>query len=208
MTIDGKITVGKEKNSRYLIELLSQEFLREIHKFRAQNDAILVGANTIRIDNPSLTNRFFEGNNPKRVIISESLNFTFNETIFTDNNETIVVTKEKQRNTSKAHKIEEKGKKCLFIEEDKFNVCNIISLLEEKENIKTLIVEGGGQINWNFNEKKLFNELYIYVIPIIVGGKNTVTLVDGSGDENLLNFYNLIDVNQQGNCVRLHYKRR
>lgn len=205
-TIDGKLSVGESESSRYLIEQLPKEFLEEIHAYRASNDAILVGANTVRLDDPSLTNRFSVGPNPKRIIISGSLNFTFNETIFNDENETIIITNNSYDNSGKINKIREKGKKCICFDKKEFNIKNIIKVLEEQENIKTLMVEGGGEVNWLFNESNMFDEVIVYMIPVVIGGKNTVTLVDG--DTNILNKFKLMDVVEKGNCVRLHYGRK
>lgn len=205
ITIDGKLTVGTGKSSRPLIEELPKDYLTEIHRVRAENDGILIGANTARIDNPSLTNRYVEGKSPKRIIVSESLNFSFEETVFTDNNKTIVVTPSKHKNTQAALKIKEMGKKCIFVDDENFDMKNIVSILEKQEKIKKLIVEGGGRINACFSKHNLFDELLIYVVPFIVGGEKTPTLVDGN--DTFLNNYTLVESEQKGNCIRLHYKR-
>ena len=66
-----------------------------VHKWRAEEDAILVGANTARIDNPSLTVREWQGRNPRRVLIDKKLSVSRTSALYDDEAETIVFNAEK-----------------------------------------------------------------------------------------------------------------
>ena len=54
-----------------------------------------------------------------------------------------------------------------------------------KKGIKKILLEGGGTVNWSFVKKNLIDEVIVTLAPYIVGGKNTVSLVEGIGFKNL-----------------------
>jgi 2,5-diamino-6-(ribosylamino)-4(3H)-pyrimidinone 5'-phosphate reductase len=56
----------------------------------------------------------------------------------------------------------------------------MLDLLYQR-GIKKLLVEGGGTIIWSFLRNRLVDDLYTYIGPCIIGGKNTPTVADGSG---------------------------
>ncbi|MBD2531580.1 bifunctional diaminohydroxyphosphoribosylaminopyrimidine deaminase/5-amino-6-(5-phosphoribosylamino)uracil reductase RibD [Nostoc flagelliforme FACHB-838] len=70
MTLDGKIAT----TSGHSAWVTSQEARSEVHQLRAACDAIIVGGNTVRQDNPYLTTRQVEAHNPLRVVMSRRLN--------------------------------------------------------------------------------------------------------------------------------------
>ena len=207
ISIDGKLTKARGETSRDLVNMVPEIFSKDIHKQRAINDAILVGANTVRTDNPNLTNRHFGNKQPIRIIISNSLLFYLVYNIFNDKTETIIVTSSKNRYNPIIEKIINKGKKCVFSGEDKVNISDMINQLEKEFGIKSLIIEGGGETNFEFFKEGLIDEIIIYVLPTIIGGKNNVTLVDGDEHNILNNEFSLEEYSVQDNCIRLHYKR-
>ena len=68
ITADGKLTLKKGASSKILMKYMSHETELLLHNTRAEYDAIMVGANTIRIDNSFLTVRYVQGKSPLRVI--------------------------------------------------------------------------------------------------------------------------------------------
>ncbi|QMS89285.1 bifunctional diaminohydroxyphosphoribosylaminopyrimidine deaminase/5-amino-6-(5-phosphoribosylamino)uracil reductase RibD [Nostoc edaphicum CCNP1411] len=70
MTLDGKIAT----TSGHSAWVTSQEARNEVHQLRAGCDAIIVGGNTVRQDNPYLTSHQVEAHNPLRVVMSRHLN--------------------------------------------------------------------------------------------------------------------------------------
>jgi 2,5-diamino-6-(ribosylamino)-4(3H)-pyrimidinone 5'-phosphate reductase len=50
-----------------------------------------------------------------------------------------------------------------------------------KQKIKTVLLEGGGKINWEFLKNNLVDEFFITITPLILGGKNAISLVQGEG---------------------------
>ena len=58
------------------------------------------------------------------------------------------------------------------------------------KNIKTILVEGGGTVNWEFIKNNIFNELIITLSPYLIGG-NSTSFVEGTGFAKITNSPNL-----------------
>ena len=66
---------------------------------------------------------------------------------------------------------------------------NIKKLFQQLENLglKRILVEGGGEINWSVLKIGLANELIVTISPVVVGGRDAKTLVEGEGIANITN---------------------
>lgn len=126
-----------------------------VHKWRAQEQAILVGYNTAIIDNPLLTTRLAEGKNPVRLIIDENLDLPVSLNVFNDDAKTIVFNGMKD--------IEKENLR--YVRIDFKNT--ILEILEEcfVLNISSIIVEGGTKTITEFITKGLWDEARIFVNP-------------------------------------------
>ena len=125
-----------------------------VHKWRAEEQAILVGTQTVLDDNPSLTTRDFSGNNPVRIVFDKSgkINTKFHvkdnsvETIFLTENENLI---------SSENCIYEL---CSF---DENLIENSIAILV-KHQIQSVIIEGGSKTLQSFIDKDLWDEARIF----------------------------------------------
>ena len=54
-----------------------------------------------------------------------------------------------------------------------------------KKGIKKILLEGGGTINWSFLKNGLVDEMIVTISPYVLGGSNSISLVEGSGFKNL-----------------------
>ena len=151
-TADGFIAPEhKETNTPVWI---SNDFSQQLtHLWRAQEEAILVGKNTIIKDNPSLTTRHWVGNNPLRLVIDADHSLPASSAIFQGGN-TVVFTSKEVSNTSNVSFVPLSS--VLSMPEQ---VCNY---LYEKQ-IQSLIVEGGTQVLQQFIEKGLWDEARVFV---------------------------------------------
>ena len=59
------------------------------------------------------------------------------------------------------------------------------------KKIKTILVEGGGTVNWEFIKNNLFNELIITLSPFLIGGTDAISFVEGKGFTKISNSPNL-----------------
>ncbi len=74
--------------------------------------------------------------------------------------------------------------------------------------MKKLLVEGGSTVIWSFLKNKLVDDLFVYIGPCIIGGKDTPTVADGSGikNENELLSLRIVNVKRLDEGVLIHYK--
>jgi 2,5-diamino-6-(ribosylamino)-4(3H)-pyrimidinone 5'-phosphate reductase len=86
---------------------------------------------------------------------------------------------------------------------------NVKSLLQNlgRRKIKTVLLEGGGSINWEFIKNNLVDELFITITPYILGGTDSISLVQGKGFDTILKStkLRLKSVRRIQNDVVLHY---
>jgi diaminohydroxyphosphoribosylaminopyrimidine deaminase/5-amino-6-(5-phosphoribosylamino)uracil reductase len=124
-----------------------------VHKWRASVQAILAGAETIRIDNPKLNVREWSGSNPVRLILSRSGNLnnylTENET----NGTVIVFTSDRESNFGKAEKV--------LLDESIPATSQIVDYLYKK-GIQSLLIEGGAEVLNQFIGSGLWDEAKIF----------------------------------------------
>ena len=176
VSIDGKIATPLGDSN-----LSSKNDLKRVHKLRSQVDAILVGTNTIQNDNPLLTVRYVKGNNPVRIILNSLGNISTKYKIFKTAKKipTIVVSSEKISKNNKK-RLESHPIEIISTGKNSINLKRLLSSLYKK-NIKSILLEGGGTTNWEFIKQNLVDEIFVTVTPFIVGGKNSISLVEGIG---------------------------
>lgn len=121
---------------------------RFVHKMRTENDAIMVGTNTVRYDNPQLNTRFWTGENPIRVLIDRELSLNSNLKIFDNSQPTLCYNSIKD---------EENGT-TIFVKKTELN--EIIEDLFSRK-IQSIIIEGGTKLIESFMENNLWDEAII-----------------------------------------------
>jgi len=175
ISIDGKIatTTGDSKLSS------KQDSIR-LHKLRSKVDAILVGKNTVLVDDPLLNVRYTKGKNPIRIILDSKGTISEKSKILQTSNkiQTIIVVSKKitKSNYKKLNKFPVE----IITMGESINIKSLLRKLSNKK-IKTILVEGGGTINWEFIKQNIFDELIVTLSPFLIGGNNAISLVEGDG---------------------------
>ena len=182
ISIDGKIStrMGDSK-------LSSKEDSVRLHKLRSKVDAILIGKNTLLQDNPLLTVRYTKGKNPTRIILDSKGTIPINSKIIKTSNEipTIIVVSKKISKTNLS-KLQKLPIEIIVAGENSINLKLLLKKLSSKK-IKTVLVEGGGTVHWEFIKNNLFDELIITLSPFLIGGENAISFVEGRGFEKISN---------------------
>lgn len=205
MSADGKIALPARKQLR----ISSGEDIERMYKLRNECDAVLVGIGTILSDNPKLTVKEKYVKNPRqpiRIILDTYCKTPENALAVNQSAKTIIITGEKC-NRSKKFEDNVEAIECETDENGFIDLNNLLELLY-KRGIKNLMVEGGSTVIWSFLKQKLVDELYVYVGPMIIGGKDTPTLADGegiTGVEELISL-EIADMSRLGSGVLIHYK--
>jgi diaminohydroxyphosphoribosylaminopyrimidine deaminase / 5-amino-6-(5-phosphoribosylamino)uracil reductase len=153
-TSDGFIDITRTNHSEQPL-LISNEITKQLtHKMRAENQAILVGANTVLLDNPSLTVRNWSGRSPIRVAIDRQGRIPENFHLMDGSLPTLVFT-EKTRQSQ--HNLE-----FIRIEFDANNLSAVLRHLYER-NIHSVMVEGGATILNSFIDAGLWDEANVEI---------------------------------------------
>ncbi|MEZ4901527.1 MAG: bifunctional diaminohydroxyphosphoribosylaminopyrimidine deaminase/5-amino-6-(5-phosphoribosylamino)uracil reductase RibD [Spirosomataceae bacterium] len=155
-TADGFIA-DEDKKPLIISGLLSRTLS---HQWRTQEDAILVGTNTALNDNPQLNARLWAGRNPIRIVLDRTLRLPHHLHLF-DNTQ--------QTRCYNAFKNEDKGR-TTFVQIN-FDEEFLTHLLEDlyRNNIQSLLVEGGGVVLQSFLNEGLFDEVRVFKSPHVVG---------------------------------------
>jgi len=176
ISIDGKIAT-KTGDSK----LSSKQDSIRLHKLRSKVDAILVGKNTVLVDNPLLTVRHTIGKNPTRIILdSKGILSNKSKILQTSDKVKTIIVVSKQISKLNLEKLNKFPVEIIIAGKNFINIKLLLKKLLEKK-IKTILVEGGGTTNWEFVKHNIFDELIITMSPFIIGGDDAVSLVEGEG---------------------------
>lgn len=178
MSLDGKIRTSKGESQW----ITSVESRRDGHYLRHTHDAILVGIETVLTDDPLLTIRHYNStNHPVRVVLDHQLRIPADARLVTNKEAlTWIFTLEKNKDTKKAHLLEEAGVKITFLQESPLNIYKICNHLG-RSGLMTLLIEGGPTIQDAFFRAKSVHEVVSYIAPTIIGGSHALTAVEGQG---------------------------
>jgi diaminohydroxyphosphoribosylaminopyrimidine deaminase/5-amino-6-(5-phosphoribosylamino)uracil reductase len=140
-SLDGFLS-PETKNEQKPVWITNKYSRTLVHKWRAEEQAILVGTNTVLQDNPSLTTRNYSGENPIRVVLDRELKLDKSLAIFNTEAETIVISKDN----------------CDFSKPLAQQICSIL----HSKHINSVIIEGGLQTLQTFIDENLWDEARIF----------------------------------------------
>ncbi len=213
VSLDGKISTRDGAGPRFASEADGIR-LREV---RSRADAILVGAETIIADDPTFTEhgkykalRLQRGlaPNPIKVVVSGSGRVPEIARMFQPNGApALVFTTECIPSTRLA--LLQQVAEVHSVGETTVNFHRVVQILGEVYQVKQLLVEGGGQVNFDLFRAGLIDEVHLTLCPKIIGGRDVTTSVEGDGF-NFLDIVNveLMDHRTVGNEIFLHYRVR
>lgn len=202
ISIDGKIATRCGQS-----RLSSKEDLIRLHKVRSKVDAILVGKNTVIRDNPSLTVRFVKGKNPTRIILDSNGKIPLNSKILKTAKKVPTIIAVSQNIPKKnLKKLEAFPVEVVFVGKKTVQLKKLLKYLKEKK-IKSILVEGGGTVNWQFIKQGLFDELLITITPHLIGDTESINLIQGQGFQSISKSTSLRlrSVRRLKNDIVLHY---
>ncbi len=152
-TVDGFISPeNKSEKSRKPIWISNIYSLQLVHKWRTEEQSILVGTTTAIVDNPKLNSRDYFGNNPLRLVIDKNLKIDKSFSLLDGSIKTVIFTQIEKKN------IKNIIYKVIDFERDiTSQICDYLY----KENIQSLIVEGGTKILQSFIDVNLWDEARI-----------------------------------------------
>lgn len=193
MSIDGKIacSIG---DSKWISCEKSREYT---NKLRGVYNGIMVGINTVTKDNPSLTCRTEGFDNPIKIIIDTNLKIPLESNVLKnkDIDKTYIYTCADKTNEKFIHLNNLKNVEVVKVS-SKNNQVNLKDVIKDlgSKNISSIIVEGGGSINYSMIEENLVQKIVFIIAPKIIGGKESLTPVEGTGFNTINETVKLNDV--------------
>ena len=141
-TLDAFIA-PESKSERKPIWITNELSRQLVHKWRTEEQAILVGKNTVIQDNPSLTARDWTGENPVRIVLDPDESLSKNLNVFNNEAKTFVIC---EKDIDYSNKVAEQISDFLF-----------------KKNINSVIIEGGSQTLQTFLNSNLWDEARVFI---------------------------------------------
>lgn len=182
MTLDGKIAT-KTGASKWITQEAAR---REVQYMRHRYMGIMVGIGTVLADDPMLNVRVEGLKSPVRIICDSKLRIPLDSQIVKSAREyrTIVAYADLENVEKKKEILQTMGVETVFCSDMKKHV-NLKHLMEYlgKENIDSILLEGGGTLNDRALQAGVVQEVQAFIAPKIFGGTGSRTPVDGIGIE-------------------------
>ncbi|KAL6346264.1 hypothetical protein AAG906_033060 [Vitis piasezkii] len=186
MTLDGKIAAS----SGHASWISSKESRYRVFELRGRSDAIVVGGNTVRKDNPRLTARHGGGHVPIRIVMSRTLNLPEVANLWDVSSvPTIVVT---QRGARKSFQKFLASKGVEVVEFDILNTRDVMEYFYDRGYL-SILWECGGTLAASAISSGIIHKVFAFVAPKIIGGKNAPTPVGELGMVEMTQALDLID---------------
>lgn len=180
MTLDGKIAAFTG-DARWVT---GDDARLRVHRMRSEYMGIMVGSGTVKTDDPLLNCRLEgEHRQPVRIVVDSKASVAFDsQVVRTARVFPLLVAHTVQADEEQLEMIQEAGGGTLLCEEKDGRV-DITDLLKKlgARGIDSVLLEGGGELNYTFVKAGVIDEVYAFIAPKIVGGKTAKTPVEGEG---------------------------
>ncbi len=153
---DGFIAPTKNLRNEQKPFWITNEFSRQlVHKWRSEEQAILVGTNTVIVDNPKLDVRDWTGNNPIRIVLDKNNRIQKDSHIYDNQVKTIIFSNLANTNNGVNTTFE--------VIDFEQNLAQQILKVLYKYNIQSVIIEGGRQTLQTFIDENLWDEARLFI---------------------------------------------
>jgi diaminohydroxyphosphoribosylaminopyrimidine deaminase/5-amino-6-(5-phosphoribosylamino)uracil reductase len=192
MSLDGKIAT-RTGESQWITGPAARE---RVHQLRSALSGIMVGVQTVIMDNPQLTSRIPGGKNPVRIIVDSTLRIPMEAKVLQnqDTSTTIIATTDRA-DRNKAALLEEAGIEILTVpvKDGRTDLKALMGALGER-GIDSILLEGGATLNFSALQAGIVDKLQVYIAPKLIGGETAKTPVGGEGIEKLSQAFSVIEL--------------
>lgn len=202
MSIDGRISLNRSVSTA-----LSGEAARNyVQTLRHQYDAILVGANTVAVDDPLLTDRSGKSRRRPlvRIILDNQLRISQSTSLVRTARETPTIVFTRSRDEDLISRLRQSGVEVIVSSDGGRNLSKVLAELKVRE-IQSILVEGGSEIAGSFFDARLVDKVSFLIAPIVIGGREAPSAISGSGVDTILGATGVNDltVRQHGSDIEL-----
>lgn len=190
-SLDGRISLRNSVSTA----LSGEDALKRVHELRHEHDAILVGASTAAVDDPSLTDRSGLSRRRQlvRVVLDDSLRLPPKGKLATTTDAGPVIVMTNCADTTRREALVEAGVEVVEVEGGARNLNGVLKALKER-GIQSVLVEGGSEVAGAFIDARLIDKVTFLVAPLIIGGKAAPVAVGGAGATSLADALRLRDL--------------
>lgn len=210
MSADGKISNRLRKQ----IKLSGKEDFNRVDRLKNSVDAIMVGIGTVLSDNPSLTiksnilrkKRKDDGlsENPIRIVVDSRCKIPLDSDILNKGDGERIIATSHSADEEKI-KILSRYADIICVGKNKVDLAELMQILYER-GIKRIMVEGGGELAWGLITVGVVDELYYYISPTIIGGRDSPTPVEGDGFISKCPQLKLVKFDRIDDGLLIHWK--
>lgn len=191
MSLDGRISL----NNSVSTALSGETSRKRVQQIRHEHDAILVGANTAVVDDPSLTDRSgLPRRRPMmRVILDNRLRLSPQSKLATTTDKAPTVVLGNCIDPESVARLTDTGVDVVLIENGARNLPEVLNELYKRE-IQSILVEGGTGVAGAFVDARLVDKVTFICSPIILGGPDAPVSIGGKGATDLASALRLKDI--------------
>ena len=192
MSLDGKIAT-RTGESQWITGPAARE---RVHQLRSALTGIMVGVQTVIMDDPQLTSRIPGGKNPLRIIVDSTLRIPLEAKVLQDQDvaKTLIATTE-WADRNKAALLEAAGIELLTVptKDGRTDLKALMKILGER-GIDSILLEGGATLNFAALQAGIVDKVQVYIAPKLIGGETAKTPVGGEGIEKLSQAFSVIEL--------------
>lgn len=169
-SLDGSITLRRGQPTA----LSGPESSALTHRLRAAHEAILVGVDTVLADDPMLTARLAEGENPQPVVLDSRLRTPTTARLLAGHPKPAWIATSQETDPGKRSALEAAGARLLPLPRSEDGRLSLEALLERlgELEVDSLMVEGGARVITSFLSARLADHVILTIAPVFLGGLN------------------------------------
>jgi len=196
-TLDGRIAT-RSGDSKWITNEQSRSF---VHHLRHSVDGILVGIDTVKADNPSLTTRLNSepGKDPVRIILDTHLSISAEAKVLRlDSDSDTVLVAGKKVDPKKRAAIEKKGVRVMEAPLSNSRI-DMVTLVEQlgAMDITSVLIEGGGRVIASALKSGIVDKIALFYAPKIMGGDDGIPICRGDGPAAMKDCIQINDISVQ-----------
>ena len=188
ISLDGKIATYSGESKW----ITSEESREDAQNLRNRLSSIMVGVNTVVADDPELTCRINSEKKLIRIVLDSNLRIPLDSKLVKNKDKLTIVATTLNSNEEKKKSLRDLGVKVIEVSEknNRVNLKELVKILGQ-EGIDSILIEGGGTLNFSALEENIVDKAIFYIAPKILGGENSKSCIAGIGFSKLDDAVNL-----------------
>jgi riboflavin-specific deaminase-like protein len=167
-SVDGSIA----SRNREQLRLSSHQSMVLTHRIRAACDAIVIGINTLLVDDPLLTVRLIKGPSPQPIVLDSKLRIPLQARLLNRTDRRCWLACTDNHVSERVGEVQSRGAEVIRCRRDLRGMVDLPDVLHKlgRRGIRNIMVEGGSQVITSFIKARLVDQMIITIAPCLVGG--------------------------------------